>query len=131
MSSFLTIPNFRLISEHYDFGSFSLSHRGCYDLGALDSRVAYQRMLIIADKQYLAQFNHITFGYVQVVNFYDLLGSNLILLAPCLNNSVNLLTSFLPNVILTTATEAQSHLLSPSLCLELQLGITRLVPLRD
>jgi len=88
-------------------------------------------MLIIADKQYLTQFNHITFGYVQAVNFYDLLGSNLILLATCLNNSVNLLTSFLSSVILTTATKPRSHLLSPSLCLELELGITRLIPLRD
>jgi hypothetical protein len=71
--------------------------------------------MIIADKQYLTQFNHITFGYVQAVNFYDLLGSNLILLTPCLNNSVNLLTSFLPGIILTTATKSGTPTLGPAL----------------
>lgn len=102
MSSLLMIPNFGLIFEHYDLVSLSLSHRSCHHLGALNGRVAYEPILIVADKQYIAQFNHITFGYVQALNFYDLLGSNLILLASCLNNSVNLLAPFLSSVTSVT-----------------------------
>jgi len=103
MSRFSAIANFGLISKYYNLVSLNFSHRGCYNLCPLNSRVTYERMLIIADKQYLAQLNHLAFSYFQVVNFYSLLGSDLILLAPCLNNSVNFLTSLLPDVILSPA----------------------------
>lgn len=111
MSSLLMIPNFGLILEHHDLVSLSFSHRSCHDLCTLNSRVAYEPILVVADKQYIPQFNHITFGYVQALNLYDLLGSNLILLASCLNNSVNLFASFLSSV--TSIAVAKSLTTSP------------------
>lgn len=93
MSSLLAIPSLVLVFEYNEFVALDLSHGTCYYLGSLDGWTTYEGVLAVADEQYPIQLNRLTCRYVQTVNLYRLFWSDPVLLATCLNDSVDIITS--------------------------------------
>lgn len=93
MSSLLAIPSLVLVFEYNEFVALDLSHGTCYHLGSLDGWTTYEGVLTIANEQYPIQLNHLTCRYAQTVNLYGLFWSDPVLLATCLNDCVDNVTS--------------------------------------